>query len=137
MLIAAQLSALGTCDRAQVGAVIVRDGRCVTWGYNGAPPGIPHCKENNHGWGDMSETIEHKVSGCRNATHAELNALAFAARQGISTDNGTLYVTLSPCLDCARALVAAGIVRVFYHDAYRVTDGLDLLARGGVLVDCL
>jgi len=49
--IAGTLGDLGTCDRKQVGAVIVREGRCITWGYNGAPPGLPHCSENNHGWG--------------------------------------------------------------------------------------
>lgn len=50
--IAETLAQLGTCDRAKVGAIIVRDGRCVSWGYNGAPPGMPHCDENNHGWGE-------------------------------------------------------------------------------------
>jgi deoxycytidylate deaminase len=51
MRIAHDLSALGTCDRKQVGALIVRNGRCISWGYNGAPPGLPHCDQNNHGWG--------------------------------------------------------------------------------------
>ena len=49
--IANELGQLGTCDRKKVGAVIVHEGRCVSWGYNGAPPGMPHCDENNHGWG--------------------------------------------------------------------------------------
>jgi dCMP deaminase len=128
MGIARQLSALGTCDRKQVGALIIRDGRCVSWGYNGAPPGLPHCGENNHGW--PIPTAE----GCRNATHAEANALAFAARQGISTDGGTLYVTVSPCDVCARLLVAAGIVEVFYQEQYRDTSGMELLREA--LIPC-
>jgi dCMP deaminase len=70
--------------------------------------------------------------GCRNATHAEANALAFAARQGISTDDATLYVTVSPCLDCARLLIAAGISHVLYDEEYRLPAGRELLARGGV-----
>jgi deoxycytidylate deaminase len=51
MKIALDLGELGTCDRKHVGAVIVRDGRCISWGYNGSPPGLPHCEDNNHGWG--------------------------------------------------------------------------------------
>jgi dCMP deaminase len=98
----------------------VRDGRCVTWGYNGAPPGLPHCQH----LGD--------VMPCTNATHAEANALAFAARQGISTEGGTLYVTLSPCDVCARLLIAAGIERVVYEEEYRDPSGIELLTEAGV-----
>ena len=144
--VAAQLSALGTCDRAAVGAVIVRDGRCISWGYNGAPPGTPHCSENDHGWRGQGlivgdETEEEKLEadraaaqalGCVNATHAEANAVAFAARQGISTDGTTLYVTVSPCEVCARLLIAAGIVRAVWETEYRDPRGLNLLAEAGV-----
>lgn len=149
---------LGTCDRKRVGAVIVRDGRCVTWGYNGAPPGLPHCSENSHGWFGSREIIEFvhpgevrpvdqteeeqellyqqflHLHGCRNATHAEANALAFAARQGISTDGGTLYVTLSPCDVCARLTIAAGIVAVYFGEEYRDPAGRELLEQA--LIPC-
>lgn len=124
--IANQLSQLGTCERAAVGAVITKRGRCVSWGYNGAPPGLPHCSENNHGWPIPT------AGPCRNATHAEANALAYAARQGISTDGGTLYVTVSPCEVCARLLIAAGIVRVVWETEYRDPAGLNLLGEAGV-----
>jgi len=70
--------------------------------------------------------------GCRNATHAEANALAFAARQGISTEGGTLYVSISPCGNCARLLLAAGIQRVVYEDPYRESEGIELLSEAGV-----
>ena len=111
--IAEQLSQLGTCSRKKVGAVITRRGRAISWGYNGAPPGLPHCEENNHGWHDELYGSDAFVDlpelkrnleefGCRNATHAEANALAFAARQGISTDGGIVFVTVSPCDVCAR-----------------------------------
>lgn len=73
--------------------------------------------------------------GCRNATHAEANALASAARQGISTEDCTLYVTLAPCETCARLLIAAGIRRVVYHKPYRDTRGVKLLLGSGVSVD--
>lgn len=143
LTIAAQLSELGTCDRNCVGAVIVLDGRCVSWGFNGAPPGQPHCDENGHGWGgamvDKSLVSESplllgalEVHGCRNATHAEANALAFAARHGIPTDRATLYVTVSPCDTCARLLIAAGISRVVFDRAYRDNSGLLLLIGAGV-----
>src|SRR5262245_10390463 len=115
MEIAHNLGELSTCDRARIGAVVVREGRCVCWGYNGAPPGLPHCEENEHGWAGMAEPC---MEGCRNATHAEANALAFAARQGVSTDGGTLYVSQSPCLTCARLVIAAGITAVKYGKMY-------------------
>lgn len=131
MMIAIQLSELGTCDRGRVGAVFVKDGRCITWGFNGAPPGLPHCEENNHGWGQSVMPLT-EGSGCRNATHAEANALAFAARQGISTDGATCYLTLSPCLNCARLLIAAGIKRVVWTTTYRDMAGSELLEQAGV-----
>src|SRR5262245_51381249 len=116
---------LSTCDRAQVGAVIIRDGRVVSSGYNGAPPGQPHCDENNHGWWD-----DESGEGCLNAVHAELNAIAAAARHGVSTDGATLYVTLSPCIACQRLLIAAGISEVVYDAPYR--EPCDLLEQAGV-----
>jgi len=120
------LSQLGTCDRAQVGAIIIKDGRCISWGYNGAPPGLPHCDENGHGWGSkLADNIE--VYGCRNTIHAEANALAFAARQGISTDGAQMFTTVSPCLTCAKSIIAAGITDVHYLTEYRLTDAIELL----------
>lgn len=164
--IAHELSALGTCNRAHVGAVIVRDGRCISWGYNGAPPGLPHCDVVGHGWdnklygkkilvaGELLDVKEIELYdptapdyqddpvlqiqqravsryGCLNATHAEANALAYAARQGISTAGGTLYVTLSPCINCARLLIAAGIRAVEYDQEYRDKSGIELFLQLG------
>ena len=127
MAIAMLVASRGTCDRAQVGAVIAREGRIISIGYNGAPPGLPHCNTNNHGFGE-GWGREPYETGCRNAIHAEANALAFAARYGVSTADATLYVTVSPCLTCAMLLVAAGIERVIYAERYRDTAGLNLLA---------
>ncbi|HEY6021206.1 MAG TPA: deaminase, partial [Candidatus Paceibacterota bacterium] len=168
MAIATVIAARGTCDRKQVGAVIAREGRPISWGFNGAPPGLPHCSENGHGWGEVDNqeglatlrTMLHnwpeiaklsdaelarmpwdwrggveylaKLRGCRNATHAEANALAFAARQGISTDGAELFVTVAPCATCARLLIAAGIVRVYYQEAYRDGSGVELLRQAGI-----
>jgi dCMP deaminase len=153
--IAATLGSLSTCDRAFIGAVVTQEGRAICWGYNGAPPGLPHCDENYHGWarafrvfaretGKKSWTkLEEEMwcqafvadHGCRNSTHAEANALAAAAKQGISTDGGTLYVSQSPCLTCSRLIVAAGIVRVVYDTMYRDHSGIELLKTAGVEID--
>lgn len=144
MDVAETIAQLGTCDRKYVGAVIIRAGRCISWGYNGAAPGMPHCDENGHGWNIpeffdkpslQAMHVETRVSrlGCNNATHAEANALAFAAKQGISTDGAELYVTVSPCLTCARLIIAAGIVRVVWEEEYRERDGIELLERAGLV----
>lgn len=148
MHVASTIALLGTCDRASVGAVITRNGRCISWGFNGAPPGMPHCDENDHGWD--GETVDKslageralilrrsEVEGCRNATHAEANALAFAAKQGISTEGATLYVTVSPCPACARLIIAAGIERVVWRTTYRDPAGSELLQRACIRRDVL
>jgi dCMP deaminase len=129
LLMARQLGELSTCDRAPVGAIITLAGRAVSWGYNGAPPGMPHCDENNHGWG-ADTTFDSR--GCKNAIHAEVNAVAFAARVGNSTEGGTLFVSVSPCESCSRLLISAGINRVVYHQEYRDRSGIELLGRAGI-----
>lgn len=147
--VAFEIAQLGTCDRAHVGAVLVKEGRCISWGYNGAPPGMTHCEKNFHGWIDkiplyldqrMAQTEREwlvnqvRTHGCINATHAEANVLASSARQGISTFACTLYVTHAPCVVCARSLVAAGIDRVVYVNTYRNDDGLRLLGAAHIEV---
>lgn len=152
--IAMIVSERGTCDRKQVGAVIAREGRVISVGYNGAPPGLPHCDENYHGWlgytqedelakrlinsgelviGDSVSEALTKRHGCRNATHAEANALSFAAKYGVSTDKAQLFTTVAPCANCARLLIAAGITSVEYIEEYRDRSGLDLLFAAGIL----
>jgi len=138
--IAQAIGTLSTCDRGAVGAVITMNGRAISWGFNGAPEGLPHCDENGHGWDHLPNyryILPEDMPGCRNATHAEANAIAFAARQGISTDGGTLYVECSPCDTCARLLVAAGLRRVVFARAYRDSSGVELLEKAGVEITCL
>lgn len=138
------LATLSTCDRAKIGAILTYRGRAIAWGYNGAPPGMPHCADNNHGWhetdwptpgGKSPQEWEDRMlveRGCRNSIHAEVNSIAFAARQGISTEGATCYVSQSPCLGCARLIIAAGIDRVVFAKEYRDRAGLELLERAGV-----
>lgn len=118
----------GTCTRKYVGAVIAVETRVVSTGYVGAPHGMPHCL-------DAGCTLDPVTGGCIRTLHAESNAIAFAARKGISLEGGVLYVTLSPCLPCAKLIIASGIVGVKYLDRYRDTSGVELLQSVGVSVD--
>lgn len=116
-----------TCTRAQVGAVLARDGRTIASGYNGAPPGMRHCQHDG---------VVDPVHTCTRANHAERNVIAFAAKYGVATDGATLYTTHSPCLACGLEILAAGIVRVVYSVSYRTADpgysAMDVLLEGGV-----
>lgn len=116
----------GTCDRAQVGAVIARDGRILVTGYNGPPAGLPHCSHSD-GRDGLSDT-----GGCIRAVHAEANAIAYSARHGIATEGATLYCTHLPCLKCAELIVNAGLSTVYYAADYRIKDGEVLLHDAGV-----
>ena len=117
------VSKRSTCQRLNVGAIISRDGRPITTGYNGPPAGFPHC---NHP----------AASGapCDEAIHAEANAIAFAAKWGVATDNATLVSTHMPCIGCARMIVNAGITEVWYQIPYRITTGVILLHEAGLVV---
>ena len=108
--IASAVSERSTCDRAFVGCVLVLDKRILTTGFNGSPTGLPHCDEEGH------LMIE---GHCVRTIHAETNAIIQAALHGVSTRGSTCYVTHFPCLNCAKALVNAGIVRLVYQVAYR------------------
>lgn len=112
-----------TCDRLHVGAVIARDGRPISSGYNGNVSGLPHCNHGNF----------HEV-GCVTAMHAEANAIAFAARYGVATEGAYIYTTHQPCFDCARLIVNAGITTVFFIHPYRKKEGMELLAEAGIEV---
>ena len=118
MEIAERLQTRSTCLRRQVGAVIVKDNRIITTGYNGAPSGLMHCS-------DMGYCEREKLnipSGQRHelcrALHAEQNAIIQAANMGVSTQGATLYVTLQPCVICAKMAVNAGIIKIVYKGTY-------------------
>lgn len=141
--IAETVAERSTCLRGHVGAVIVVEKHIVSMGYNGAPPGQPHCDEVGCGGGtivnsdwreaDISAGEEIFPNGCTRTTHAESNAVAFAARQGIPCAYGTMYCTHAMCHNCAAIVVAAGIKEVVYVRDYRAAD-LDLLEACGVQV---
>lgn len=111
-----------TCQRGKVGAVLVRDKRIIATGYNGSPPGAPHCTE----FGCDVRDNDH-LSGCQRTLHAEANVIAFAARHGQVSDGATIYCTAGPCLKCAQLIVSAGVIEVVYARPYRLPEGLELL----------
>lgn len=112
-----------TCNRLHVGAIVAREGRDITSGYNGPPSGFPHCEHED--W----------EGSCKLAVHAERNAIDFAARYGgHGTDAAELFVTHSPCHDCAKDVIQAGIICVYYAIPFRDTHGLDLLNYAGIEV---
>jgi dCMP deaminase len=115
MDVAELFASRSTCDRLHVGAVFSIEGRIVATGYNGAPAGIEHCPAGPHD------------GPCRNAIHAEQNAVAFAANAGVALRGSTLVTTHMPCLNCALMLVNTGIVGVVYNHAFRDTSGIELL----------
>lgn len=131
-----------TCPRNHVGAVIAKDGRHIGSGYNGAPAGMPHCHHElgdfiNPNMAEIAARAAGMAEGCKIAIHAEANAIAYCARDGISVLGATIYSTLSPCYPCSQLILAAGLVRVVYVRQYRDTAGIDLLRDAGLTVDRL
>ena len=111
------------CKRRQVGALVVKDKMIISDGYNGTPSGFPNVCEGEDGL-----TLPYVL-------HAEANAITKIARSGNNSDGATLYVTDAPCIECAKLIIQAGIVRVVYARSYRLTDGIDLLKKAGIEVE--
>jgi len=106
------------CVSKQVGAVIVKDGRILSTGYNGTPPGFTNCADH---W-DGQYTKDHHEWSKTYEIHAEMNAIIWAAREGISINGATIYVTLEPCSDCSKNIIASGIKRIVYDKSYEHTN---------------
>ena len=108
------------CKRRQVGALLVKDRMIISDGYNGTPSGFENeCEDEN---GQSKPYV----------LHAEANAITKVAKSGNSSEGATLYITDSPCMDCAKLIIQAGITRVVYGDDYRLTDGIKLLEKAGI-----
>ena len=118
------------CERRQVGAILVKDRMIISDGYNGTPAGFENVCEDENG---VTKPY---------VLHAEANAITKVAKSGNSSDGATLYITDSPCMECAKLIIQSGIRRVVYAREYRLVDGVDLLRRAGIEVerievDCL
>lgn len=108
------------CQRRKVGALLVKDQMIISDGFNGTPAGFENVCEDADG---VTKPY---------VLHAEANAITKVARSNNSSNGSTLYITASPCLECSKLIIQAGICRVVYNDLYRITDGLDLLKRAGI-----
>ncbi|MFO7657732.1 MAG: dCMP deaminase family protein [Bacteroidales bacterium] len=108
------------CERRKVGALIVKDKMIISDGYNGTPAGFENiCEDEN----DKTKPY---------VLHAEANAITKVAKSNNSSEGATLYITSSPCLECAKLIIQSGIIRVVYSEQYRTQDGIELLKRAGI-----
>ena len=134
--IAKELASASKCVSKQVGAVIVKDGRILSTGYNGTPAGHTNCCDH---WNNEYTKDHHEWSKTYEI-HAEMNALIWAAREGISINGATIYVTLEPCSDCSKNIIASGIKRIVYAKAYEHTNS-DIISKfikdNGVIIEQL
>lgn len=110
MNIAKEVATRATCDRKKVGAVIVRGRTILSTGYNGSLRGLPHCDEVGH---------EMESGHCTRTVHAEANAIVQAARHGVRVEGSEIYITASPCYNCFKLIVNAGIIKIYYGEFYR------------------
>lgn len=120
MRMALEWAKLSHCTRKQVGAIIVKNGTIIADGYNGTPSGFENSCETDEG-----NTKWYVL-------HAEANAILKVARSTNSSEGSTLYVTLSPCKDCSKLIIQAGIKRVIFHNKYKDCSGLEFLEKAGV-----
>ena len=131
-------------ERRKVGCLIVKDNMIISDGYNGSPSGVAHKCHDTRYIDEQRRRLcgRGPCEGCDNietftkpyVLHAEANAITKLAKSNNSSEGATLYVNLSPCLQCAKLIIQSGIIRVVYIEKYRITDGLELLERAGIEV---
>ena len=134
--IAKEISSASKCVSRRVGAVIVKDGRILSTGYNGTPAGFINCCD----YWDNKHTSQHHQWSKTYEIHAEMNAIIWAAREGISIDGATIYVTLEPCSDCSKNIIASGIKRIVYDKSYEYNNSKIItkyIEDNGVLIEQL
>jgi len=127
MTIAESVSLMSHAIRNKVGSVLVKDNNIIAYGFNGTPTGLSNVCEIEDENGKLTTKPE--------VIHSEVNLLSKAAKAGSSTDNSTLYITLSPCVNCAVLLIQSGIKKVIYKNEYRDLKGIDLLRSVGIIVE--
>ena len=120
MQVAYQFAKLSYANRKKVGAVIIKDEQMISFGYNGTP----------HGFDNNCETHDNKTA--KTVLHAESNALMKLTKSTMSSNDSDLYVTMSPCHDCAKLIIQAGVKKVYYAEEYRDSTGIDLLEKAGI-----
>jgi len=134
MGVAHLISRRATCTRGHIGAVIVRENNILSTGYNGAPSTLPHCSDNGcscriyksiHPDGTIEEN-------CVNTIHAEINAIAQAAKHGVSIRDSDIYITSSPCIHCLKVLINVGIRTIYYAKPYKIEHIAELVKLSGI-----
>ena len=127
-----------TCDRGRTAVVIVRDKRILTTGYVGSPIGAPHCDDVGHLMKKVTHDDGSITQHCMRTNHAEMNAVALAARNGVSIDGGTLYCKLAPCYTCAKMVINAGLKRIVCQKRYHAdNESMELFKLAGMKVEVL
>jgi dCMP deaminase len=126
MTITRQVADRSTCNRAKVGAIIVRDKNILATGYNGAPAGLPHCTEVGCLVYESRTPSGEIEENCFRTIHAEINAIAQAAKNGASIRDADIYITHTPCIHCFKVLINTGIRRVLYEKPYKIATLADL-----------
>ncbi len=132
MTITQQVAERSTCARAKVGAVIVRDKNILATGYNGAPAGLPHCIDVGCLMYTSSTPAGETEENCYRTIHAEINAIAQAAKNGSSIIGADIYITHTPCIHCFKVLINTGIRRVYYEREYKRHTLTDLLVHAEI-----
>lgn len=132
MKIANLVAERSTCCRAKVGAVIVKDKNILSTGYNGSPSGLPHCT-------DVGCLVYKSITpdgsveeNCFRTIHAEINAIAQAAKHGSSINNADIYVTHTPCIHCLKVLINTGIKNIYYQREYKIERIADMIEQAGI-----
>ena len=129
------VSKRATCDRGKNSAIIVKNKRILTTGYVGSPSGLPHCDDVGHLFKKHINDAGEESNHCVRTTHAEANAIATAARFGISVEGATIYTKMSPCLDCAKLLINSGVKRIVCKKLYHAgKTALNFLNDAGIEV---
>jgi len=135
LTITRQVAERSTCQRAKVGAVIVRDKNILATGYNGAPAGMPHCLDVGCLIYTSKTPAGETEENCFRTIHAEINAIAQAAKNGANIRDADIYITHTPCIHCLKVLVNTGIRRVFYEHEYKLHTLAELLSHTEVKLE--
>jgi dCMP deaminase len=137
MKVAETFANLSTAKRLQVGAIVVKDDRIISIGYNGMPTGWDNCCEEEVlvDYGNRSSDAKYELKSKPEVLHAESNAIAKLAKSPESGEGASIFITHSPCIDCAKLIYQSGIAAVYYKNDYRSTQGLDFLTKSKVKVN--
>ena len=137
LTITRQVAERSTCNRAKVGALIARDKSILATGYNGAPAGLPHCTEVGCLLYESRTPTGEIEENCFRTIHAEINAIAQAAKNGASIRDADIYITHTPCIHCFKVLINTGIRRIYFEHEYKRQTLDDLLGYSNVQLECV